>query len=90
MLSGAVWSLRGRLSVGAPRATELFNRALAMEPDPVDFYTVANHMYAAATEGESGAIHAEFFDCRVIGPQRATELVAMCGTSGNIVLTWTD
>ena len=26
----------------------------------------------------------------MFGPPRPTELVAMCGTSGNIVLTWTD
>ena len=42
VLSGAVWSLRGRLSGGALRATELFYRALAMEPGPSNFVAVAN------------------------------------------------
>ncbi len=88
MFSGAVWSLRTPL--GAGWATELFSRALASDPAPTNFEAVANLMNKTAKEEETGAIHSEFFDRRVIGPQRPTELVAMCGTSGNIVLTWTD
>ena len=57
VLSGAVWSLRGRLSGGAPWARELFYCALAMEPAPTNFEAVANHMFANADEGEKGAIH---------------------------------
>ena len=90
VLSGAVWSLRDMAALGASRATELFYSALAMEPGPSNFEAVANNMYAAAGEGEKGAIHTEFWDRLVIGPMRPTELAATCSTSGIIVLTWTD
>ena len=87
VLSGAVWSLRGTLS----RATEYFYLALAMEPQPPDFETVARSMHqVAATWGEKITIYDVFSDRLELGPMWATGLVATCSTSGNIVLTWTD
>jgi len=91
VLSGAVWSLRSSLSGGAPQATDLFYRALAMKPDPPDFKTVALHMHAQApNKADSSAIHTEFSTRYVLGPQPVTGLVAKCSTSGNIKLTWSD
>ena len=73
------------------RATEYFYRALAMEPQPPDFETVARNMHqVAATWSEKLAIYDVFADRLELGPMRPTELVATCSTSGNIVLTWTD
>ena len=88
VLSGAVWSLRGTLS----RATEYFYLALAMEPQPPDFETVARNMHkVAATVSEKTLIYLVFSDRLELGPMWPTELVATCSTSsGNIVLTWTD
>ena len=91
VVSGAVWSLRGGLSGGALRATELFYRALAMEPGPSNFYAVAMNMVSATgSDNEAEVIRREFAGRYVLGPPPATELVVTCSTSGNIVLTWTD
>ena len=88
VLSGAVWSLRGRLS----RATEYFYRALAMRPGPSNFAAVARNMKrATGNTTEQGQIHGEFSKRHILPPPRAEGLIATCSsTSGNIVLTWTD
>ena len=91
VLSGAVWSLRGRAPLNAPLATELFYRALAMKPQPPDFATVADHMIRATQKlDEQKAIAKEFRRRYVLGLPPATDLIATCSISGNMVLTWTD